>query len=116
MSCYLKQGEKKGGSADVLISSCSLKPFEIHRLGLRLGEADSVLAEVVHGKVLAKEGVADDPDRAHRSRDVQTGEGGDAAALNVEDVVRGLDGILLAVKGESEGGKLLDTFARNRHF
>jgi hypothetical protein len=49
--------------------------------------------------------VADDPERADRSRDVHAGEGGDAGSAGVEDVVLALEGVLLAAKAERELGE-----------
>lgn len=49
--------------------------------------------------------VADDPERADRSRDVHAGEGRDAGSASVEDVVLALEGVLLAAKAERELGE-----------
>lgn len=73
-------------------------------------EADSLLAEVVSSEVAAEEDVTDDEERV-RSRDIESGEGGYARSLNLKDVVRGAERVLLSVKGEGEVWEAGDLFA-----
>merc|ERR1712000_361214 len=85
----------------------------LSRLGLC--EADSILAEVVDTEVFAQESVTNDPDGAERSRDVQAGERRDTCALDIQDVILGINGILLSAEGEGERRQVLDALARNSH-
>lgn len=71
----------------------------------RVGEPNSVAAEVVDGKVLAEEGVADDPKRTDRGGDVHAGKGRDAGTASVQDIVLTLELVLFPVEDKRELGK-----------
>lgn len=78
-----------------------------------LGKADSITTEVVDSEVAAEEDITNDPKRTPRQVDVHGSERTDASVLHVQDVVRALDRVGLAVEVEGELGQARDLLARN---
>lgn len=70
-----------------------------------LGKTNGALAQVVDGIPPAQEGITQDSQRANRSREVHAHEGGDTASLNLEDVVKGADGKVVAAELEADVGQ-----------
>lgn len=70
-----------------------------------LGKTDGALAEVVDRVPWAEEGVAENGKRADGRREVHAHEGGDTAALDLEDVVVGADGEFVAGKRKCDVGE-----------
>jgi len=71
-----------------------------------LGESYGIFRKIVDSKVLSQQHISDNPDRAHRSRDVKTSERRDARVLHVEDVVRSFQLERFASKVEGKRRKV----------
>lgn len=67
-----------------------------------LAKLDNIVAQVVNAVPFAQEGVAQDGQRARRSREVHAHNGADAGALHLQSVVVGGDAEVVTsqVKGE----------------
>jgi len=78
--------------------------FNVNRL-LGLGQANGVVAQVVHAVPSPQEGVTEDSKRAHGLGEVHAHEGTDARALHLQDVVVRPDGEVVAGQGEGEVGQ-----------
>ena len=81
---------------------------------LGLGKANGRVAHVVDGVPLPEESVSKDSKRASRLWEVHTHESRDAGSLNLENVVIGTDGEVVASKRECEVGQTVTLVALNR--
>jgi hypothetical protein len=81
---------------------------------LGLGQTNGGVSEVVYGVPLPQESITENSQRADGLREVHTHEGGDAGALDFEDVVIGADGEVVAGKREGEVGQTVALVALNR--
>lgn len=75
--------------------------FRVHHL-LSLGQANGVVAQVVHAVPFPEESVTQDGKRAHRLGEVHAHEGADAGALHLKDVVVRSDGEVVAAQVEGK--------------
>lgn len=69
---------------------------------LSLGKTDSVVAQVVDGVPFAEEGITKNDKGAGRRGDVKAGESGDTLALDLENVLVGANGEVVAGERESQ--------------
>jgi hypothetical protein len=81
---------------------------------LGLGQTDGGVAEVIYRVPLPQESIAENGKRAYGLREVHTHEGGDARALNLQNVVVGTDGEVVAGKRKGEVGQTVALVALNR--
>lgn len=72
---------------------------------LGASKANGVLAKVIDGVVAAEESIAEDDEGTSGGGDVHTLEGRDAAARDLEDVVRGRERILGTSEAKGDVGK-----------
>lgn len=71
-----------------------------------LGKADGVVAQVVDAVPPAQESITQNGQRTNRLREVHAHQSADARTLNLEDVVVGSDGEVVASQGEGEVGQV----------
>jgi hypothetical protein len=81
---------------------------------LGLGQTNGGVAEVVYGVPLPQESIAEDSERAYGLGEVHTHEGGNARALDLEDVVESADSEVVAGEREGEVGQTVALVALNR--
>lgn len=79
-----------------------------------LAKLDNIVAQVVNTVPLAQEGVAQDGQRACRSREVHAHEGADAGALHLQDVIVGGDAEVVTSQVEGEVRQTVPLRAVNR--
>jgi hypothetical protein len=72
-----------------------------------LCQTDAVLAEVVDGVPSSQESIAKDGQGAHGLGEVHAHDGGDTAALDLQDVVVRADGEVIAAQREGDIGELV---------
>ena len=80
---------------------------------LRLGKTNRVVAEIVDGVPLPQKRITENGQRTSWLGDVKAHKGADAAALDLEDVVVGGDGEVVASESEGEVGKGVALIALN---
>lgn len=74
-----------------------------HLLGL--GKTNLAVAKIVDAVPLAQESVTEDSERTNRLREVHAHEGANAGALNLQNVVKGCDGKVVAAQGNGQVGE-----------